>query len=145
MEPLRQLKSGRSKRASYNGEQQGERTVTRTRSLRDSARSAVASGRRPEAPPERSSSFDAKRPGGDDKGYVMQERGGGDEAVAHHPTGVSGLTWSGDGKAIYFLAADAKTAAAKERDGVKDDVFAFDENYQQVHLWKIALDTTSET
>src|SRR5206468_9839325 len=50
-----------------------------------------------------------------------------------------------DGKAIYFVAPDPKSAEAKERDAVKDDVFAFDEDYRQMHLWKVAVDSTAET
>ena len=51
------------------------------------------------------------------------------------------LTWSPDGRVIYFLAADPKTDEQKAREKAKDDVYAFDENYEQQHLWKVTVAT----
>ena len=44
-----------------------------------------------------------------------------------------------DGKALLFLAPEARTAAEKAREKAKDDVYAFDEDYKQRHLWRVEL------
>ena len=67
----------------------------------------------------------------------MAVEGGEGRRLSRHATAVSGIAWAPDGKAIYFLAAEAKTDEEKQKDKVKDDVFAFDENYKQQHLWRI--------
>jgi len=77
--------------------------------------------------------------------YLIPNGGGEAKAVTHHATSVSRVSWSPDGKSIYFTAPDPKSAEAKERDTAKDDVFAFDENYQQTHVWRVAVDTGAET
>ena len=71
--------------------------------------------------------------------FIISNRGGEAEPLTEHETGVSNIQWSPDSKFIYFLANDAKSDEEKEREKAKDDVFAFDENYQQKHLWKISL------
>ena len=73
--------------------------------------------------------------------FIISNRGGEAEPLTEHETGVSNIQWSPDSKFIYFLANDAKSDEEKEREKVKDDVFAFDENYQQRHLWKISVDS----
>ena len=90
--------------------------------------------------------FYGKR-GGDTEAqvYLIPNGGGEAKAVTHHTTSVSHVSWSPDGKSIYFTAPDPKSAEAKERDAAKDDVFAFDENYQQTHVWRAAVDTGVET
>ena len=98
------------------------------------------------SPDGASIAFTGKRASGEEaQAYVMPNNGGEAKAVTRHATAVSRLTWSRDGKAIYFLAPEAKSAAAKEREAARDDVFAYDENYQQVHLWKVTLEGMSET
>jgi len=90
--------------------------------------------------------FDGKRAGADEaQVYVIPNNGGEARAVSHHATSVSHVSWSPDGKSIYFTAPDPKTAEAKEREAAKDDVFGFDENYQQTHIWRVAVDTGAET
>ena len=76
-----------------------------------------------------------------DRSQIFLIPNGGGEAVqlGKHPTSVSNLTWSPDGAFIYFLAADDKTPEQKAMDQARDDVFAFDENYQQRHLWRVAV------
>ncbi|MGH9330456.1 MAG: prolyl oligopeptidase family serine peptidase [Vicinamibacterales bacterium] len=66
---------------------------------------------------------------------------GGGEArqLGKHATAVSNITWAPDSASIYFLATDPKTDEEKARDKAKDDVYAFDEDYKQQHLWKIAV------
>jgi dipeptidyl aminopeptidase/acylaminoacyl peptidase len=77
--------------------------------------------------------------------YLLSNAGGEARRLTKHDTGVRSLTWSPDGALIYFIAADPKSAELKERDKVKDDVYAFDENYQQDHLWKVAVATGTES
>ena len=73
--------------------------------------------------------------------FVISNHGGEAEPLTNHETGVSNIQWSLDGKFIYFLASDAKSDEENERENTKDDVYAFDENYQQRHLWKISVDS----
>ena len=42
-------------------------------------------------------------------------------------------------------AGDPRTSEERERDRVRDDVYAFDENFKQRHLWKIAVSSGAET
>jgi dipeptidyl aminopeptidase/acylaminoacyl peptidase len=83
----------------------------------------------------------------DDHGQILllSNEGGEARPLTEHETPVSSIQWSPDGKFIYFLAHDPKTEEEKEKDEVKDDVFAFDEDYKQRHLWKISMDEESET
>ena len=55
----------------------------------------------------------------------------------HYPS-LSAIHWSPDGDWIYFLALDAPSPEEEQREKSKDDVFAFNENYEQRHLWKIS-------
>ena len=77
--------------------------------------------------------------------YLIQNAGGEAQQLTHHATAVTNLAWAPDGSAMFFLASDPKSAAEKERDKAKDDVYAFDENYKQKHLWKITLADKKET
>ncbi|MCB1035696.1 MAG: PD40 domain-containing protein, partial [Acidobacteria bacterium] len=84
--------------------------------------------------------FLAKRDGDEETQiYLLPRRGGEGRRLSTHPTSVSDLAWAPDGKSLYFLASDEKTEEEKKRDEAKDDVFAFDENFKQQHLWRIAL------
>src|SRR5262245_38132158 len=60
----------------------------------------------------------------------------GDEAqpLSRHATAVSQPTWAPDGSAVYFLATDARSSEERERERLRDDVFALDENFRQRHL-----------
>ncbi len=71
--------------------------------------------------------------------YLLDRAGGEARPLTHHATSVSHITWTPDGAAIYFLAPDPKSAELKAREKAKDDVFAFDETYQQDHLWKVSV------
>jgi len=71
--------------------------------------------------------------------------GGEAQALTSHASVVSDLEWSPDGSAIYFTAPDPKTEEEKTKDRLKDDVFMFDENYKQIHLWRVAIATKKET
>src|SRR5713101_4785502 len=71
--------------------------------------------------------------------YLLNNAGGEARALTHHATAVSNITWAPSGDALYFVAEEAKTKEARERDRLKDDVYAFDENYRQRHLWKATV------
>src|SRR2546425_4556719 len=71
--------------------------------------------------------------------YLINDAGGEARPLTHHATAVANITWSPSGDALYFVAEEAKTKEARERDRQKDDVYAFDENYKQRHLWKVAV------
>jgi dipeptidyl aminopeptidase/acylaminoacyl peptidase len=73
--------------------------------------------------------------------YLLSVDGGEARRLTSHPTAPGTLTWAPDGKSIYFLASDDKTAEEKEKDRLRDDVYAFEENnYKQRHLWTTDLD-----
>ena len=89
--------------------------------------------------------FVAKR--GDDKNeqiYILPSQGGEARRLTTHETAVSNIAWSHDGASIYFIAADAKSKEERDKDEVKDDVFAFDENFKHRHLWNVRFDNASE-
>jgi len=82
--------------------------------------------------------------------WLLAADGGEPRALSKHATGISlgpnqTPMWSPDGSTIYFLASDPRTADERERDRVRDDVFAFDEAYKQRQLWKIVVSTGAET
>lgn len=82
----------------------------------------------------------AKR--GDDKQaqiYVIHNRGGEGRKVTSRQQGVKQFAWSADGKSLWFLSPEDKDRQRLEREKLQDDVFAFGENFQHVHLWKIGL------
>jgi dipeptidyl aminopeptidase/acylaminoacyl peptidase len=71
--------------------------------------------------------------------FLINNSGGEAEQLTRHETAVMDLTWGPRGDCIYFRAAEPKAAKQKAREKAKDDVYAFDENFRQVHLWKISL------
>jgi len=76
--------------------------------------------------------------------YLISNEAGEAMQLTRHKTSVSSITWSPDGAFIYFLAKDPKTKEEKERDKAKDDVFAYDEDYKQKHLWRICVAEETE-
>lgn len=77
--------------------------------------------------------------------FLIRNDGGEALQLTRHETSVSSISWSLDGASIYFLASDPKTEEEKEREEADDDVFAYEEDYQQRHLWKISVvDQTEE-
>lgn len=73
--------------------------------------------------------------------YLLSVAGGEARRLTNHPTSTGNLTWAPDSKGIYFVAADDKTADEKDKDRVRDDVYAFEENnFKQRHLWTTDLD-----
>ena len=71
--------------------------------------------------------------------FVMANAGGEAAPLTDHPSSVRSFRFSPDGAHIYFLAPDPKSAEEKRRDDLMDDVFAFDEDYKQRHLWRVAV------
>ncbi len=70
---------------------------------------------------------------------LMRASGGEAAPLTEHPTSVQRFAFSPDGAHIFFLAQDPKTAEEKRKDDLQDDVFAFDEDYKQRHLWRVAV------
>jgi dipeptidyl aminopeptidase/acylaminoacyl peptidase len=76
--------------------------------------------------------------------YLLSNGGGEARALTTHSTAVSNIAWSPDGSLLYFRAPNPKSEQKKTREKLKDDVFLFDEDYQQQHLWSIAVSTKVE-
>ncbi len=76
---------------------------------------------------------------------LLAADGGEPRMLTHHATGVSAPTWTPDGSAIYFIAAEPRTAEERERERVRDDVYALDEAQKARHLWKVIVSTGAET
>lgn len=83
--------------------------------------------------------FVAARDTGQAQVYLISNLAGEARALSRHATGVSNIAWSPAGDAIYFLAPDAKSEDQRKKERAKDDVYAFDENYQQRHLWAVSV------
>ena len=77
--------------------------------------------------------------------YLLSMGGGEARALTSHAAAVSAPAWAPDGASVYFLAVDAKPETQTAREKAKDDVYAFDENFQQRHLWKVAVASMAET
>ncbi|HEY6893092.1 MAG TPA: hypothetical protein VI258_02915, partial [Rhodanobacteraceae bacterium] len=80
--------------------------------------------------------------------YLMPAAGGEPRALTHHASPVyPGVppAWTPDGSAMYFVASDPRSAEERNRDRVRDDVYAFEEDFKQRHLWKIVVATGAET
>jgi dipeptidyl aminopeptidase/acylaminoacyl peptidase len=73
--------------------------------------------------------------------YLISNDGGEARRLTAHPTDVADIAWSPDGRSIYFLAADPKTEEEKAREKARDDVYAFEENSKQRHLWRADVQT----
>ncbi|MCG6956136.1 MAG: S9 family peptidase [Gemmatimonadetes bacterium] len=76
--------------------------------------------------------------------FLMPASGGEGRSLTTHATAVGDIQWSPEGAWIYFTAPEDRTAEEKAKEKAKDDVFAYDENYQQVHLWRVAVATGKE-
>jgi dipeptidyl aminopeptidase/acylaminoacyl peptidase len=71
--------------------------------------------------------------------FLIGTAGGEARQITTHAAAVSNIQWSPDGATIYFRAADPKSDEQKAREKLKDDVFMFDEDYKQQHLWSVAV------
>lgn len=77
--------------------------------------------------------------------YLLSAGGGEARRVTSHATSVNRIEWSPDGRFIYFLASDPLSEEEKKKQEIGDDVYAFDENFKQIHLWKVETDSGEET
>lgn len=76
--------------------------------------------------------------------HLLRNAGGEAEPLTKHATSVGSIQWSPDGRWIYFLASDDRSDDDKKKQRERDDVFAYDENYQQRHLWRVEVATGEE-
>jgi dipeptidyl aminopeptidase/acylaminoacyl peptidase len=76
--------------------------------------------------------------------WLLPSTGGEPTQLTRHATAVSAPTWSPDGGDIYFLASDAPTGEERERERLRDDVYSYDEDFTQRHLWKATVATGGE-
>jgi len=76
--------------------------------------------------------------------WLLAADGGEPRALTKHTTGPGSPTWSPDGSIVYFLASDPRRADERDRDRVRDDVYALDEGFKQRHIWKIVVATGAE-
>jgi dipeptidyl aminopeptidase/acylaminoacyl peptidase len=72
--------------------------------------------------------------------YLLHTSGGEARRLTTHPTAPTAIQWTPDGSRLFYLAPDAKTSEEREKDRVKDDVYAFEEtNFKQRHVWTADL------
>src|SRR5882757_4594166 len=71
--------------------------------------------------------------------YLIPISGGEARRLTDYPTEVSAIDWSPDGSLLYFLAAEGKTKALEMREKGHDDVYPFDENLPNKHLWSVKV------
>jgi len=77
--------------------------------------------------------------------FLLPADGGEARQLTTHPSAVSELTWAPDGSSLFFKAPDAKTADEKAREKARDDVYLYDENYKQTHVWRVAIASKAES
>ncbi|MCC3860156.1 prolyl oligopeptidase family serine peptidase [Pseudemcibacter aquimaris] len=77
--------------------------------------------------------------------YIMPADGGEALRLTDHKTAVTSATWSQDGSLIYFIAAQPKSKTEQENEASGDDIYKFEQNYKQKHLWKVSVDEGLET
>ena len=77
--------------------------------------------------------------------HLLSNDGGEARRLTGHATSTSSPTWSPDGRYLYFIAPDPKSEEQEAREEAEDDVYAFDEDYQQRHLWRVAVSSGAET
>ena len=77
--------------------------------------------------------------------HLLPVDGGEAKALTQHASAVSDIEWTPDGSALLFTAPEPKSDEEKARDKAKDDVYSYDENYKQTHLWRVDVKSGSET
>jgi len=97
------------------------------------------------SPDRKSIAFTSKRSGDEAaQVYLLPVDGGEARRLTTHASAASSPSWSPDGATIFFTAPEAKTADEKAREKDKDDVYAYDEDYKQTHLWSVSVATGRE-
>jgi dipeptidyl aminopeptidase/acylaminoacyl peptidase len=83
--------------------------------------------------------------------YLLPVDGGEARQLTSHSSNVcaasscgSDISWVPDGSALFFTAPEPRSDEEKARDKIKDDVYSYDENYKQTHLWKVTIATRAE-
>jgi dipeptidyl aminopeptidase/acylaminoacyl peptidase len=98
------------------------------------------------SPDGRQIAFIARRGDNDESQiFLLNASGGEAQQVTSHATSPSDITWSLDGSALFFIAPEAKSAEQQEREKLKDDVYSFDEDFQQKQLWTLDVATRTES
>ena len=67
--------------------------------------------------------------------FVLDNEGGEARRVTSHNTSPTALQWAPDGQSVYFTAPDSPSGEERDRTRLQDDVYAFEENFKQRHLW----------
>ena len=99
------------------------------------------------APNGQSIAFVARR-GGENANaqiFLLPAEGGEARQLTTHATPVSDISWTPDGRALLFRAPDAKTPAETVKERARDDIYAYDENFKHIHLWKVTVESRVET
>lgn len=90
--------------------------------------------------------FLSKRPPNEENQiYLINVMGGEAYPLTKHKTAPGDIQWAPDGKSIYFTASDPKTKDEQEKDKLKDDVYAYDEDFKMTHLWRMGIKDTTAT
>ena len=77
--------------------------------------------------------------------YLLPTDGGEARQLTSHASAVSEISWLPDGSGLMFSAPEPKTAEEKAREKVRDDVYAYEENYKHTHLWRVSVADKQET
>jgi dipeptidyl aminopeptidase/acylaminoacyl peptidase len=87
--------------------------------------------------------FLARAADGNTQIFLTAGGGGAVREITRHATSVSQPAWSPDGSTIFFLATDVRPPEQRERERLRDDVYAFEEDARQRHLWRVTVATGS--
>ncbi len=71
--------------------------------------------------------------------YRLSDHGGEAIPLTRHASEVSAPSFSPDGRYVYFIAPEPESDEQKKKEKLGDDVFSFDENFEQKHLWRVSV------
>ena len=69
--------------------------------------------------------------------FLLPNDGGEARALTEHPTAVSDIAWAPGGATLLFRAPDEQSTDQREREAVQNDVYAFEEDHEPRHLWRV--------